>query len=140
LTLFLTTSKEYIKSKGLDFFEYDILVNFSILGLILMNSCSDLIGFYIALEIQSLSFYVLANFRKDSQYCSESAIKYFILGALASGILLFSFVLLYICYGSFNFETIEQLSFALNDGLSFAGCLLFAISILFKLGAFPFHM
>lgn len=140
LVFLLMASKEYTKGKNIDFFEYDILINFSILGLLIINSCDDFLCFYIALELQSLSFYVLANFKKTSQYCSEAAIKYFVLGALSSGILLTGLAFLYICFGSLNFETFEQFSFSLNNSLAFSGCVLFIISILFKLGAFPFHM
>jgi NADH-quinone oxidoreductase subunit N len=140
LVLLLASSKEYIKSKALDFFEYDILINFSILGLLLINVSDDFICFYIALELQSLAFYVLANFKKTSEYCSEAAVKYFILGALSSGLLLFGFCFLYICFGSLTFEVFEQASSSLSNGLAFSGCFLFVVTVLFKLGSFPFHM
>jgi NADH-quinone oxidoreductase subunit N len=83
---------------------------FSVLGLLLLNSCNDLLMFYLAVELQSLSFYVLATFNRNSEYNAEAGIKYFILGALSSGFLLFGFSLIYISFGTIVFEDIIKLN------------------------------
>jgi NADH-quinone oxidoreductase subunit N len=83
---------------------------FSVLGLLLLNSCNDLLMFYLAVELQSLSFYVLATFNRNSEYNAEAGIKYFILGALSSVFLLFGFSLIYISFGTIVFEDIIKLN------------------------------
>jgi NADH:ubiquinone oxidoreductase subunit 2 (subunit N) len=126
-------------AKRLYSFEYDYIIAFSILGLLLVNLCNDFLMLYLAIELQSLCFYVLATFNKNSEYCVEAGIKYFVLGAFASGLLLFSFVLFYISLGSLCFESFEKVNVLNNTTLSFVGVLCFSLAIFFKLGVFPFH-
>jgi NADH-quinone oxidoreductase subunit N len=112
-------------------------------------SAYDFVSFYLALELQSLSFYILASFKKDSAFSTESGLKYFILGALSSGFLLFGMSLVYGAVGSTNFEVILK-SLALvdyNDVISdgctsriVVGSFFILVSIFFKLTAAPFHM
>jgi NADH-quinone oxidoreductase subunit N len=111
----------------------------SVLGLILLNGCDDFLTLYLAIELQSLSFYILAVFQRNSEYNGEASLKYFILGSLASGFLLFGFALLYTAYGSFLFESVARISFNNENLLSLLGFSFIFITLLFKLGAFPFH-
>lgn len=111
---------------------------FSVLGLLLLNSCNDLLMFYLAVELQSLSFYVLATFNRNSEYNAEAGIKYFILGALSSGFLLFGFSLIYISFGTIVFEDIIKLNVS-DDFMTSWSLLFIIIALLFKIGAFPFH-
>lgn len=136
---FIYLSKELTYIKKLYGFEYDLIILFSMFGLLLINSCNDFLMLYLAIELQSLCFYVLATFNKNSEYCVEAGIKYFVLGAFASGLLLLGFSLFYISFGSLSFESIERVN-TLNDSvLALAACLSLSFAILFKLGVFPFH-
>ena len=122
----------------------------SILGLLLLVSSNDLITAYLAIEMQSLSFYVLATFKRESAFSTESGLKYFILGAFSSGLILFGSSYIYGLTGSLNFTDLSILldgltfensfnSFSTLDGLKIF--ILFIITgLLFKLAAAPFHM
>jgi NADH-quinone oxidoreductase subunit N len=120
--------------------EYPVLVLFSALGMSIMASASDLLTLYIGLEMQSLSAYVLAAFLRSDARSAEAGLKYFVLGALASGILLFGMSLTYGFAGSTSFEGIR---ISLSDGLS-TGALFGLVFVLaglaFKISAVPFHM
>ena len=105
----LLTSSEYIKKSGIDKIEYPVIVLASTLGMILMISSYDLIVFYLGLELQSLCLYILASFKKDDEKSTESGLKYFVLSALASGLLLYGCSLIYGFTGSTNFEIISKL-------------------------------
>jgi NADH-quinone oxidoreductase subunit N len=94
--------------------------------------------FYLAVELQSLSFYVLATFSRNSEYNAEAGIKYFILGALSSGFLLFGFSLIYISLGAVVFEDILKLNI-FGDFMTSWSLIFIAVALLFKIGAFPFH-
>jgi NADH:ubiquinone oxidoreductase subunit 2 (subunit N) len=94
----------------------------------------------LAIELQSLCFYVLATFNKNSEYCAEAGLKYFVLGAFSSGLLLFGFTLFYTSFGTISFESIERMGSLTNSLVAFCGCLFFATALFFKLGSFPFHM
>jgi NADH-quinone oxidoreductase subunit N len=109
------------------------------LALLLLNFCTDFLSFYIAIELQSLSFYVLATFNKQSEFCCEAGLKYFILGAFSSGLLLFGFVLFYLTFGSICFETIAQAASVTICLTAFTGVLFFFAALFFKIGVFPFH-
>ena len=85
----LISSKDYIKYNGIDKIEYPVIVLASTLGMILMISSYDLIIFYLALELQSLCLYILASFKRDNESSTEAGLKYFVLSALASGLLLY---------------------------------------------------
>lgn len=137
---FVYLTREFVQSKKIVSFEYELIISFSLLGLAVLNMCNDFLTFYLAIELQSLCFYVLAGYDKNSEYCAEAGVKYFVLGAFSSGLLLFGFTLFYACFGTINFESIERTSTLLNSLLAVAGCLFFSSAILFKLGAFPFHM
>ena len=119
-------------------YEYDIILLFSILGLLLLNESNDLLLFYLAVELQSLSFYVLATFNRNSEYNAEAGLKYFILGALSSGLLLLGFTLIYISFGTIFFDDFLKIN-DFNDSLDSWAIFFIFIALLFKIGAFPFH-
>jgi len=120
--------------------EFPVLVLFSALGMGVMVSASDLLTLYIGLELQSLSAYVLASFLRDDGRSAEAGLKYFVLGALASGILLFGMSLTYGFTGSTNFDAIRlALSSDLSTGALF-GLIFVLAGLAFKISAVPFHM
>ena len=104
----LNSSKNFIIDNKLDKFEYPIIILLSILGMFFMVSSNDLILFYLGLELQSLSLYILASIDRDNLRSTESGIKYFVLSALSSGLLLYGCSLLYGFTGSTNFELIAN--------------------------------
>jgi NADH-quinone oxidoreductase subunit N len=120
--------------------EYPVLVILSAVGMGVMVSASDLITLYIGLELQSLAAYVLASFARNDGRSAEAGLKYFVLGALASGILLFGMSLIYGFTGSTDFETIgTAMDGEIGMGLLFG--LIFVLSgLAFKISAAPFHM
>ena len=103
----LNSSKNFIIDNNLNKFEYPIIILLSILGMFFMVSANDLILFYLGLELQSLSLYILASIDRDNLRSTESGIKYFVLSALSSGLLLYGCSLLYGFTGSTNFELIS---------------------------------
>ena len=137
--LVLLTSNDYIKIKKINKIEYPIIILASILGMIIMISSNDLIIFYLGLELQSLCLYILAAFNKDEVKSTESGLKYFVLSALASGILLYGCSLIYGFTGSTNFEIISNNLNKLNAGGVF-GIVFIIVGLAFKVSAVPFHM
>jgi len=123
------------------FFEFSILILLSLFGTILLIMSFDLISLYLAIELQSLCFYILASLKKNSAYSTEAGLKYFILGALTSGLLLFGCSLIYGAIGTTNFEHFTNLFINFNDHspLLIIGSLFILIAIFFKLAAAPFH-
>ena len=104
----LITSKEYIKNNFIDKIEYPIIILSSTIGMMLMISSYYLIIFYLGLELQSLCLYILAAFKKSDEKSTEAGLKYFVLSALASGLLLYGCSLIYGFTGSTNFEEISK--------------------------------
>ena len=135
----LISSRDYLKSNYIDKIEYPIIILASILGMILMISSYDLIVFYLGLELQSLSLYILASFKRDEERSTEAGLKYFILSALASGLLLYGCSLIYGFTGSTNFEIISQNLEESNTGAVF-GIVFIIVGLAFKVSAVPFHM
>jgi NADH-quinone oxidoreductase subunit N len=135
----LNTSKNYIIDKKLNKFEYPIIILLSILGMFFMVSSNDIIIFYLGLELQSLSLYILASIDRDNLKSSESGIKYFILSALSSGLLLYGCSLLYGFTGSTNFDLIANELNKENTGAVFA-MVFILVGLAFKVSAVPFHM
>ena len=120
--------------------EYPVLVLFSALGMGLMVSATDFLTLYIGLEMQSLAAYVLAAFLRTDDRSSEAGLKYFVLGALASGILLFGISLTYGFTGTTSFEGVRAaLSGGLSTGATF-GITFVLAGLAFKISAVPFHM
>ena len=135
----LNSSKNFIIDNKLDKFEYPIIILLSILGMFFMVSSNDLILFYLGLELQSLSLYILASIDRDNLRSTESGIKYFVLSALSSGLLLYGCSLLYGFTGSTNFELIAYELNKENTGAVFA-MVFILVGLAFKISAVPFHM
>ena len=135
----LLSSKDYIKSNNIDKIEYPIIILASTLGMILMISSYDLIIFYLGLELQSLCLYILASFKRDDERSTEAGLKYFVLSALASGLLLYGCSLIYGFTGSTNFEIISANLDEANTGAVF-GIVFIIVGLAFKVSAVPFHM
>jgi NADH-quinone oxidoreductase subunit N len=132
---------DYMKKERINAFEYIILILFACLGIILLVSAQDLIVLYLAIEMQSLSLYALAAFQRNSAFSTEAGLKYFILGAFSSGLLLFGSSIIYGFSGTTNFEEI-RIFFSGIENLSpgiCLGVLCISSALLFKISAAPFH-
>jgi NADH-quinone oxidoreductase subunit N len=135
----LLSSKDYVKSNSIDKIEYPIIILSSTLGMVLMISSYDLMIFYLGLELQSLSLYILASFKRNNERSTEAGLKYFVLSALASGLLLYGCSLIYGFTGSTNFEIISTNLNEANTGAVF-GIVFIIVGLAFKVSAVPFHM
>ena len=136
----LLMSEGYMAAKGLLRFEYPMLVALAAVGMMMMVSAGDLMALYMGLELQSLALYVVASLRRDSVKSTEAGLKYFVLGALSSGLLLYGASLVYGYAGTTLFSGIVQVA---QEGVSLG--LLFGLVFLmsgfaFKVSAVPFHM
>jgi NADH-quinone oxidoreductase subunit N len=124
-------------------FEYPVLMLLATLGMLMMVSASDLIALYLGLELQSLALYVIAAFKRDDVRSSEAGLKYFVLGALSSGMLLYGASLLYGVTGSTGYAAIAAAAKApdmvANIGLT-VGLVFVLVGLSFKIAAVPFHM
>jgi NADH-quinone oxidoreductase subunit N len=139
-TLFVMfITQDFIKETKINYFEYPLLLLFSVLGMFFMISSNDLISFYLGLELQSLALYILASIDRDNLKSNESGIKYFVLSALSSGLLLYGCSLLYGFTGSTNFEEINLKMELDNTGAIFA-MVFILVGLAFKVSAVPFHM
>ncbi len=135
----MLTGSKYIQVVNLNKIEYPILILSSILGMMIMISSNDLIVFYMGLELQSLALYVLASFNRDNLLSTESGLKYFVLSALSSGLLLYGCSLTYGFSESTNFDKILINSTEFNYGTTF-GIVFILVGLAFKISAVPFHM
>ncbi len=135
----LLISTKYLKVFKIFLIEYPILILSSILGMMVMISSNDLMIFYIGLELQSLALYVLASFNRDQLKSSEAGLKYFVLSALSSGLLLYGCSLIYGFSGSTNFIRISETISSTHYGLTF-GIVFILVGLAFKISAVPFHM
>jgi NADH-quinone oxidoreductase subunit N len=118
--------------------EFTILILISVLGMNIIISSKDLIMLYLGIELLSLSLYILAAIKRNSEYSTEAGLKYFILGAVASGIYLFGSVIIYLITGSTEYISIENyLNYETTINI---GAIFIIIALLFKLAAAPFHM
>jgi NADH-quinone oxidoreductase subunit N len=136
----LAMSLEYWRDEGLQRFEYPILVVLATLGMMVMISAGDLIALYLGLELMSLALYVTAAIDRDSLRASEAGLKYFVLGALSSGMLLYGASLIYGFTGSVKFAGIAQaLQGPGSTGVVF-GLVFLMAGLAFKISAVPFHM
>ena len=132
--------KSQVEDKMLDY-EFSQLILLSTLGMMLLVGSGDLIMLYLAIELLSLSFYVLASIKRHSQHSTEAGLKYFLLGALSSGLLLFGMALVYAFTGATSFVAISEFLWYSSDSTEILiGCTFIIIALLFKLAAAPFHM
>ena len=135
----MLTSSKYIQITKILKIEYPILLLSSILGMMVMISSNDLIVFYMGLELQSLALYVLASFNRENLLSTEAGVKYFVLSALSSGLLLYGCSLIYGFSNSTNFVLIAENLNSNNYGLTF-GIVFILVGLAFKISAVPFHM
>lgn len=157
----LLVIQSYLTVQKVNYFEYSVLILFALLGIFFICSSNDLITAYLSIELQSLSFYIMSAFKKDSAFSVDAGLKYFILGAFSSGLFLFGSSILYGVSGTTNFEDLKNLFFLIYskyDGLYGMsdynivkqvlidkGLIQFAltfilVSLLFKLAIAPFHL
>ena len=137
----LVMGEGYMSKRGLLRFEYPILIALSAVGMMMMVSAGDLMALYMGLELQSLALYVVASLRRDSVKSTEAGLKYFVLGALSSGILLYGASLVYGYAGTTLFSGIIQTAVHGEVSLGLLFGLIFLISgMAFKVSAVPFHM
>ena len=137
--LVLLISTNYLKTFKIFKIEYPILILSSVLGMMIMISSNDLIVFYMGLELQSLTLYVLATFNRDQLKSSEAGLKYFVLSALSSGLLLYGCSLIYGFTGSTNFNVIANQLNSSEYMITF-GIVFILVGLAFKISAVPFHM
>ncbi len=135
----LYSSQLFIKENNISKFEYPIIILLAILGMFFMVSSNDLILFYLGLELQSLALYILAAIDRDNTRSTEAGVKYFVLSALSSGLLLYGCSLLYGFTGSTNFEIINSQIDPDSTGSIFA-MVFILVGLAFKVSAVPFHM
>ncbi|MGV3705912.1 MAG: NADH-quinone oxidoreductase subunit N [Arcticibacter sp.] len=140
--LILALSRDYFERISSNVAEYYALILFSLAGIILMVSYHNLSMLFIGIEIMSICMYILAGIKKSDFASNEAALKYFLMGAFSTGVLLFGITLIYGASGSFDLEMIKQ--YILNDpaGVSpllYTGITLLIIALAFKVGAAPFH-
>ncbi len=136
----IVLSLGYNRYERMERFEYPVLILLASTGMMMMVSANDLIALYLGLELQSLSLYVLAAFKRDSGRATEAGLKYFVLGALSSGMLLYGASMIYGFAGSTNFAQIAQ---ALGGQASIGlvvGIVFLSAGLAFKVSAVPFHM
>ena len=142
----IVMSLDYNRHEDMERFEFPILIVFASVGMMLMISASDLISLYLGLELQSLALYVVAAFRRDSVKSTEAGLKYFVLGALSSGMLLYGASLIYGFTGSTNFAAIASAMSGIGkSGAAVPLGTLFGVvfvlaALAFKVSAAPFHM
>jgi NADH-quinone oxidoreductase subunit N len=140
-TVFLY-SRPYLRDRGLHHGEYYLLGLFALLGIFVLCSAQSLLLLYLGLEILSLALYALVAFDRDSPLAAESAMKYFVLGAIASGTLLYGMSLLYGVTGTLDLPTLRSvLAGPAGEGVAVTVALAFVVvGVAFKFGAVPFHM
>jgi len=138
----LFLSSGYVKAYQINNFEYFVIVALAVFGQMILISSADFLTAYLALEIQSFAFYLMAAFKRDSAYSTEAGLKYFLLGSFSSTLLLFGVSLIYGFFGTTNFSVLSLLLFESTDLkiLSDIAFFLILIGLLFKLAAAPFHI
>ncbi len=140
--LCLILSLDYLERERMNRFEYPVLLLLATLGMLMMVSANDLMSLYMGVEMQSLALYVVAAFKRDTQRSTEAGLKYFVLGALSSGLLLYGASLVYGFSGTTSFEGIARLLAAEGPapvGLVI-GLVFLVAGLAFKVSAVPFHM
>lgn len=138
----LLYSKEYLIARQIQRGEYYVLGLFATLGMLIMVSAYSFLSLYLGLELLSLSLYAMVAFDRDSSVSTEAAMKYFILGALASGMLLYGISIIYGITGSLGFVEVNAAinQVGVNNVAALFGLSFIVVGIAFKLGAVPFHM
>lgn len=136
-------SLQYLDKEKLGRFEYPVLILFATVGMMMMVSANDFMALYLGLELQSLSLYVLAAYHRDSARATEAGLKYFVLGSMASGLLLYGMSLVYGFSGTTSFDSLIKIfgEHGAHPHLGFIAGLVFIMAgLCFKISAVPFHM
>jgi proton-translocating NADH-quinone oxidoreductase chain N len=143
----LILALDYSKFENLNCFEYVILMILAVTGMMLVVSSHDLIAMYLAIELQSFCMYIIAALKRNSEFSTEAGLKYFILGAFSSGLLLFGCSLVYGFTGTTNYQQLFQIFSTIDKTVDIEvsnaiilGVLFILIGMLFKLSAAPFHL
>ena len=143
----LVLALDYSKFENLNCFEYVILMILAVTGMMLVVSSYDLISMYLAIELQSFCMYIIASLKRESEFSTEAGLKYFILGAFSSGLLLFGCSLLYGFTGTTNYQQLFQIFSTIDKTIDIEvsnaiilGVLFILVGMLFKLSAAPFHL
>jgi len=143
----LILALDYSKFENLNCFEYVILMILAVTGMMLVVSSYDLIAMYLAIELQSFCMYIIAALKRNSEFSTEAGLKYFILGAFSSGLLLFGCSLVYGFTGTTNYQQLFQIFSTIDKTVDIEvsnaiilGVLFILIGMLFKLSAAPFHL
>lgn len=137
----LLMSRDYLRKFELMKFEFPVLIALAVVGMMMMVSAGGLMALYMGLELQSLSLYVIAAFRRDSVRSTEAGLKYFVLGALSSGLLLYGASLMYGYTGTTTFAGISSVIAPEGVGLGLLfGLVFLCVGMAFKISAVPFHM
>ncbi|WP_048647604.1 NADH-quinone oxidoreductase subunit NuoN [Nitratireductor soli] len=137
----LIMSVGFAKAEKFDKFEYPVLIMLATLGMMLMVSANDMIALYLGLELQSLALYVVAAINRDSARSTEAGLKYFVLGALSSGMMLYGISLIYGYTGNTGFDVIAATLTGAERQLGLVFGLVFVLAgLAFKISAVPFHM
>ena len=143
----LILALDYSKFENLNCFEYVILMILAVTGMMLVVSSYDLIAMYLAIELQSFCMYIIASLKRESEFSTEAGLKYFILGAFSSGLLLFGCSLLYGFTGTTNYQQLFQIFSTIDKTIDIEvsnaiilGVLFILVGMLFKLSAAPFHL
>ncbi len=139
----LLLSFDFMREHKIMKFEYPVLVLLATAGMMVMISANDMLALYLGLELQSLALYVVAAIRRDDLRSSEAGLKYFVLGALSSGMLLYGISLVYGFTGSTSFSAIAGITSATGAGQNVGliiGLVFVLVGIAFKISAVPFHM
>ncbi len=142
VSMMLVYSRQYLMVRGLFTGEFMVLALFALLGMNVMISANNFVSLYLGLELLSLSLYAMVALQRDSAIATEAAMKYFVLGALASGLLLYGMSMLYGATGSLELGAISE---AIKQGVPNKSLLVFGLvfvvsGLAFKLGVVPFHM
>ncbi|WID96769.1 NADH-quinone oxidoreductase subunit NuoN [Bosea vestrisii] len=137
----IVLSADFLRRDGAMRFEFPILVVLATVGMMMMISANDLIGLYVGLELQSLALYVVAAFDRDNPRSTEAGLKYFVLGALSSGMLLYGSSLVYGFTGTVSYAGIAEAVKGGHPGIGLIiGLVFVAAGVAFKISAVPFHM
>jgi NADH-quinone oxidoreductase subunit N len=138
--LVFLVSYDFQTARNVTKFELDFLFVCVLLSAICLSFIDDFLLFYVAVEFQSLTFYIIATFNRNSEFSTEAGLKYFIFGALISCFLLFGIFLIYLNFGLTSFELLFSLASTQQNSFLFFGLLFLFIVLLFKIGAAPFHL
>ncbi|MBA2654246.1 MAG: NADH-quinone oxidoreductase subunit NuoN [Gammaproteobacteria bacterium] len=136
-------SRQYLREKHMPYNEFYVLGLFSILGMMILVSSYNFLSLFLGLELTSLPIYAMIAFKRDSGICSEASIKFFIIGTMATGLLLYGLSMLYGATGSIQMDEVAKVIAAtLTEGrlILILGLVFVVVGIAFKLGAVPFHM